>query len=245
MRRLSAVTLAWRNFLYANPEGYCHNPEELWSRISLIQNEREAILAQMLKDEPDMNEIQMSKEEIAFQIENLEDMADEFERYLQFKYSNGLEVSQTEILEDFKQGTESELYIVAKDWQEHADSAYKIVQEFWEKFDYICNAEAEEYLLQQMMDLQMSPKERENLQTVKKQLNERSQSLEKYFINKVKKIQNEANQSNKPVESQSEQQIKQEATPTTESNTELAEQMSEEELMLLEAQTDQGMVMER
>lgn len=240
MRRLSAVTLAWRNFLYANPEGYCHNPEELWSRISLIQDEREAILAQMLKDEPDMNEIQMSKEEIAFQIENLEDMADEFERYLQFKYSNGLEVSQAEILEDFKQGTESELYIVAKDWQEHADSAYKIMQEFWEKFDYICNAEAEEYLLQQMMDLQISPKEREHLQSLK---DTPHTFLQRHYGEEAQSAEN--GMETVPEGNQPEQQTEQEDLPAAEADMELAEEMSEEELLLLEAHAEQGMVMER
>ena len=239
MRRLSAVTLACRNFLYANPEGYCHDPEDLWARVSLIQDEREAILDQMLKDEPDMNEIQMSKEEIAFQIENLEDMATEFVQYSQCRYPNGLEVSQAEILEDFKQGTESELYIVARDWQEHADSAYKIVQEFWEKFDYICNSEAAEYLLQQMMDLQMLPKEREHLQSLK---NTTHTFLQRHYGEEAQSAEN--GMGTAPEGNQPEQQTKQEDLPAAESDMELAEEMSEEELVLLEAQTEQGMAME-
>lgn len=238
MRRLSAVTLAWRNFLYANPAGYCNNPEDLCARVSLIQDEREAILNQMLKAEPNMNEIQMSKEEIAFQIENLEEMATEFVLYS--KYPNGLEVSQEEVLEDFKQGTESELYIVARDWQEHAESAYKIMQEFQKEFNHICNTEAEIYLMEQMMDVQMQPKEREYLQSLKNMKHEFNQH---YSAVEVQAAEN--NIGAEPGGGQPDQQARQDNISAAESGMKLAEEMSEEELMLLESQADQGMVMER
>lgn len=238
MRRLSAVTLAWRNFLYANPAGYCNNPEDLCARVSLIQDEREAILNQMLKDEPNMNEIQMSKEEIAFQIENLEEMATEFVLYS--KYPNGLEVSQEEVLEDFKQGTESELYIVARDWQERAESAYKIMQEFQKEFNNICNTEAEIYLMEQMMDVQMQPKEREYLQSLKNMKHEFNQH---YSAVEVQAAKN--NIGAEPGGGQPDQQARQDNISAAESGMKLAEEMSEEELMLLESQADQGMAMER
>lgn len=246
MRRLSAITLAWRNYLYANPNGYYNNPEDLCARVSLIQDEREAILDQMLKDEPDMNQIQMSKEEIAYQVEMLEDMATEFVQYSQDCHPNGLEVSQAEILEDFKKGTESELYVVARDWREYADSANTIIQEFWVKFDYICNAEAEKYLVEQMMDVQMLPKEREHLQSLKNVTHEFNQH---YSAAEVQAAENDIGA--EPGGGQPDQQAKQENIPAAESDMELEEEMSREELerlgeeMMLEAQATQGMVMER
>ncbi|MCM1495986.1 MAG: hypothetical protein NC089_09350 [Bacteroides sp.] len=258
MRRLSAVTLAWRNFLYANPAGYCNNPEDLCARVSLIQDEREAILNQMLKDEPNMNEIQMSKEEIAFQIENLEEMADEFACYADcYHFYETTKELQHMVLDNLlNNGTESEFYIVADEWKTYAENADMFVRDMKEQFGYVVNGK-EQRLLRQLMDLQIRPEERENLQTAKKQLEERiQQSIEKYFFSEESQTKNiPVAEDNHELAEEIIWQMTEEMTrnvkkeqeylPAAESDMELAEEMSEEEAMLLEAQADQGMAMER
>lgn len=172
MRRLTPLTLVWRDFLYVNPDGYHNDSEELLSRVSLIQDERERIMDQMLRDKPDMNEIQMSKEEITFQIKNLEDMVKEFIQYSErYQFYETPEELQDMILEDLlKEGMESEFYIVVSDWKEYAANADQIMKEFKDSFHSVQNVNAEKYLLQQMMELQIPAKGRENLQIIKADL---------------------------------------------------------------------------
>lgn len=186
MRRLTPLTLVWRNFLYANPDGYHNDSEELLSRVSLIQDEREMILNQMLGDKPDMNEIQMSKEEITFQIKNLEDMVEEFIQFSErYQFYETPEELQDMILNDLlKEGMESEFYIVAQDWKEYAANADQIIKGFKESFDSVWNVEAEQYLLEQMLELQ-NPKGRENLQIVKAKLDELKRSPKDICRNKT------------------------------------------------------------
>lgn len=258
MRRLSAVTLAWRNYLYANPNGYFNYSGEIISRGAQIQEERNAILNQMQTDEPDMNQIQMSEEEIAFQIENLEEMADEFACYADcYHFYETTKELQHMVLDDLlNNGTESEFYIVADEWKAYAENAYMFVRDLKKQFGYVVNGKAQE-LLCQLMDLQIRPEERENLQTAKKQLEERiQQSIEKYFFSEESQTKNiPVAEDNHELAEEIIRQMTEEMTlnvkeeqedlPAAESDMELAEEMSEEELMLLEAQAEQGMVMER
>lgn len=216
MTKLALITLAWRNFLYANPNGYFNNPDEIITRGSQIQEEREAILDQMLKEEPDMNQIQMSKEEIAFQVENLENITGEFTKYLEGTILEGEDMDWQEIiLKDIKSnGVESDFYAVAAEWKMYAQNADKTIQDLKEQFGYIFDTKTQEYLLQQMMDLQMEPEAREELQIVKAHLNRKGFPVAEAGIESVEGI--------------SEDEF---------------HQMAEE--LALEAQADQGMVLGR
>lgn len=169
MRRLTVLTLAWRNYLYANHDGLRNDPEDLLSRVSLIQDEKEAIFNEILKDEPDLNEIRMSIEEIDYQIKNLEDMAKEFSQFSEcYRFHETPEVLQRMVLDDLlSNGMESELYIIAKEWKEYAVNAKKVIQEMPD-----CSAfdiKQENYLMEQLMELQ-DPEGERNFQQVKKQI---------------------------------------------------------------------------
>lgn len=171
MRRLTPLTLVWRNFLYANQDGYANDPEEFMTRVSLIQNERDSILEQMLKEEPDMFLVEAAKEEIAFQVENLEEIIQEFSNYAErYHFYDSLELLQKEICEGLRHGgMESELYIVTQDWQEYAANALRVIQGMEEISSSDFDVRQHDYLMEQMMDLQLEPKAQKNLQQIKEQ----------------------------------------------------------------------------
>lgn len=171
MRRLTPLTLVWRNFLYANQDGYANDPEEFMTRVSLIQNERDSILEQMLKEEPDMFLVEAAKEEIAFQVENLEEIIQEFSNYAErYHFYDSLELLQKEICEGLqREGMESELYIVTQDWQEYADNALRVIQGMEEISSSDFDVRQHDYLMEHMMDLQMEPQAQKILQQIKEQ----------------------------------------------------------------------------
>ncbi len=171
MRRLTPLTLVWRNFLYANKDGHANDPEEFVTRVSLIQNGRDSILEQMLKEEPDMFLVGVEKEEIAFQLENLEEMLQEFSKYAErYHFYDSLELLQKEICEGLqREGMESEFYIVTQDWQEYADNALRVIQGMEEISSSDFDVRQHDYLMEQMMDLQMEPQAQKILQQIKEQ----------------------------------------------------------------------------
>lgn len=168
MRRLTPFTLIWRNFLYANQDGNANDPKEFLTRMSLIQNSREEILEQMLKPKPDLFVVGVAKEEIEFQLENLEEMLQEFSRYAkEYHFYESMELLQKEVCEDLQSaGTESELYIIAEEWNEYAANATKVIQEMPESLGF--SVRQQDYLIEQMMELQ-DLGGRENFQQVKRQ----------------------------------------------------------------------------
>ena len=173
MRRLTPFTLVWRNFLYANQNGYANDPEEFLLRVQMIQDQRDAILEQMLKPEPDLFLVEVAKEEITFQLDNLEDIIQEFSRYAEgyhfYEAYESMEILQKEVYEDLQSaGTESELYIIAEEWQKYAINAKRIIQEM--PGDSGFNMEQQDYLMEQMMELQMNPDGRNNLLSMKETL---------------------------------------------------------------------------
>ncbi len=168
MRRLTPFTLIWRNFLYANQDGNANDPKEFLTRMLLIQNSREEILEQMLKPKPDLFVVGVAKEEIEFQLENLEEMMQEFSRYAkEYHFYETMELLQKEVCEDLQSaGTESELYIIAEEWNEYAANATRVIQEMPESPDF--SVRQQDYLIEQMMELQ-DLGGRENFQQVKRQ----------------------------------------------------------------------------
>lgn len=168
MRRLNPFTFIWRNFLYANKNGQKNDSEDFLTRVSLIQDARDAILEQMIKPEPDLFLVGVAKEEIAFQLENLEEMLQEFSRYAkEYHFYESMELLQKEVCEDLQSaGTESELYIIAEEWNEYAANATKVIQEMPESPGF--SVRQQDYLIEQMMELQ-DLGGRENFQQVKKQ----------------------------------------------------------------------------
>lgn len=171
MRRLTPLTLVWRNFLYANQDGYANDPKEFGARVSLIQSGRDTILEQMLKEEPDMSLVGVEKEEIAFQLENIKEMLQEFSKYAErYHFYDSQELLQKEICEELqREGMESDLYIVTRDWQEYADNALRVIQGMEKISSSDFDVRQHDYLMEQMMDLQMEPKAQKILQQIKEQ----------------------------------------------------------------------------
>lgn len=178
MRQLTPLTLVWRNFLYANQDGYANDPEEFMTRISLIQDERDSILEQMLKPEPDLFLVEVAKQEIAFQLDNLEDMIQEFSQYAEgYHFYESIGLLQKEVCEDLQSaGTESELYIIVEEWQEYAANARKVIQGMPGGAGF--DMERQDYLMEQMMDLQINPDGRKNLLSVKEELKQLQENHE-------------------------------------------------------------------
>lgn len=171
MRRLTPFTLVWRNFLYANQDGYANDPKEFRARVSLIQSGRDTILEQMLNEEPDMSLVGVEKEEIAFQLENIKEMLQEFSKYAErYHFYDSQELLQKEICEELqREGMESDLYIVTQDWQEYADNALRVIQGMEEISSSDFDVRQHDYLMEQMMDLQMEPQAQKILQQIKEQ----------------------------------------------------------------------------
>ncbi len=164
--------------MYANQDGYANDPEEFLTRVQLIQDGRDGILEQMLKEEPDMFLVEVAKQEIAFQLDNLEDMIQEFSQYAEgYHFYESIELLQKEVCEDLQSaGTESELYIIAEEWQEYAANARKVIQEV--PGDSGFDMEQQEYLMEQMMDLQINPDGMKNLLSVKEELKQLQENHE-------------------------------------------------------------------
>lgn len=185
MRRLTPLTLVWRNFLYANQDGYANDPEDFLIRVQLIQNERDGILEQMLKSEPDLFLVEVAKQEIAFQLDNLEDMIQEFSQYAEgYHFYESMELLKKEVCEDLQSaGTESELYIIVEEWQEYAANARKVVQEVPDCSSF--GVGQQDYLMEQMMDLQINPNGRKNLLSVKEELKQLQENHEAWSGDRI------------------------------------------------------------
>lgn len=177
MRRLTPLTLVWMNYLYANSSGIFCEPEDFLTRVSIIQDEKDEIWEQLsVKTYPDEDQMQMSREEIENQIEGMKDMAQEFAEYAE-PYFHGQDLVMQDLLEDVKKnGENSEYYMVANDYHEHAYTADKILEKYRNQFEKNLTLDETDFLMQQMMELQMSPKARENLQLVKQDLENRKKN---------------------------------------------------------------------
>ncbi len=167
MRRLTPLTLVWRNYLYANKDGYYNDSEDFLARVSLIQDEKDYLGTEILKEDPDWKTIQLSKEEIGYQIENLEDMAKDFSEYAKY-FLPEPDNLQDLFLDDIKNhGTESDFYQVAVDWQEYANRADEVL-----KGDF----KTEDSMKQQLMEVQLEPTDWKNIQIIKEQQERPEQS---------------------------------------------------------------------
>ncbi|MBO5239160.1 MAG: hypothetical protein J6B50_10375 [Lachnospiraceae bacterium] len=173
MRRLNPLTMAWRDFFYAYHDGYFNDNEEIGIRVQMIQDERENILEQVLKSNPDWKLVEESKQEINFQLEEVEDIVKEFSQQYTTRYRFGIEPDEIQkiILEDFSSyGTESEFYLVVDEWKELAENAHQVLQGLEEECGCTCPDEIKDYLMKQMMELQVELRARENLQKIKEEM---------------------------------------------------------------------------
>lgn len=165
MRRLTAFTYVWRNYLYANQEGLFNDPDDFLTRMSLIQDSKEEILNQALSSKPDQDIIYAAKEEIAFQLDSMEGMIQEFSQYAD-KYH--LEQSPEKLQEYFKEDVvkNDNLYAVASEWYEYAENAKEVIQGMAASY---VDAEQWNYLMESMMELQ-NIEGRNSIQSVRNEL---------------------------------------------------------------------------
>ena len=122
---LGEVGKAWRNYLYANPDGKFNDAKDFVTRIEIIDYAQEQILEEMLKERPDMNLVNSCKSEIAFQRGELIEIATEFAAYCSDVTTEELE----ELLDQFCiAGIRSYMYKAAVGCKDIAKKAYKIFE---------------------------------------------------------------------------------------------------------------------
>lgn len=120
MRRLTTLTKLCRNYLFANQEALDKQyVKEIGTRLQLISDAKEQLFEALLKEDSDSESeqtIEDCKAEIKYQLEILNDFAEDFTQYC---VENGLEAAKEDILEslDLSSGTESELYQICYDWE--------------------------------------------------------------------------------------------------------------------------------
>jgi|GEM_PF-2555245 len=130
MKRLDDVGKSWRDYLYANHDGEYNDPKDFMVRVSIIYDCQEQVLDAMLEDNPDMASVKESKEEIVFQREALEDIAEEFVAYHNSNLSHKLKIEKSIILYMFcKRETENYFYQIAEEWESLGEKAHSL----WEK----------------------------------------------------------------------------------------------------------------
>lgn len=195
MRRLTPLTWVWMNYIYANSSGIFCDPEDFLTRVRIIQDEKDEIWEQLsVKTYPDEAQMQMSREEIENQIEGIKDMAQEFAEYAKPYFPEPYFHGQDSVMEDLlvdvkKHGENSEYYIVAENYHELAYTAEQMLQEYLSQFDTVSHTEREiDFLKQKMIELQMSPKARENLQLVKQDLENRRENVSDQIEKKIEII---------------------------------------------------------
>jgi hypothetical protein len=132
MKRLTEVGESWRDYLYANHNGYYNDVKDFITRVHLISDSQEQLLETMLEDEPNMELVKECKEEIAFQRGQLEDIAKEFVDYYNSNIPSKQKLITDDILNDLcKEGTNDYLYEIATEWQEWGNKVHRI----WDNLD--------------------------------------------------------------------------------------------------------------
>lgn len=137
MKRLCDIKKAWRDYLYAYDEGEYNDADELLSRVEIISECHEDIIKNILKHEPDMEEVDKCREEILFQRAGLEKLTREFIKYLKnnFIFKEDIMFMCDSMLEGFcNDGTRDSFYITALDWEQLAREA----QNIWISFNVKC-----------------------------------------------------------------------------------------------------------
>ncbi|MGL6198719.1 MAG: hypothetical protein ACRC3H_07275 [Lachnospiraceae bacterium] len=120
MFQLNKLTKEWRNYLYANRAGSCNDPEDFMARVDLISDSHEQILENILSGNKSEDIEKASLEEIDFQLENLNDLVDEFIEYYSANATNNaldLDNLKNDIIKELREkGTTGSMYIVANEW---------------------------------------------------------------------------------------------------------------------------------
>lgn len=117
MIRLTEEGVLWRDFFFANNNGYFIPDYDVFeTRVSLIADAKENLMEQILSDNPNNELIRAYKEEIEFQKENLSETMDEFIKYCKKNGSNASD--KKELFEDIVNNDfSSGLWKILEDWK--------------------------------------------------------------------------------------------------------------------------------
>ena len=169
MVRSNALNLLWRDYCYAYTEGNCNNPADIRPRLSLIESSRDEIVNQFVyQADPDQEVINGCRQEIDFQMDRLNEVIQEYIEYVGNNMSLGADYTEESIREfvqeDLRQGYQGALYSTMQGWEEAADRARGLVDQFFDSYDLYAE-DMKNDLMKKMMDIQQeNPNAQKNME---------------------------------------------------------------------------------
>ena len=169
MVRSTALTLLWRDYCYAYTEGNWNDPASIRTSLSLIEDSRDAIVNQFVyQANPDQEVISGCRQEIDFQMDRLDEVIAEYIEYVGNNMSLGADYTEESIREfvqeDFRQGYQGSLYSTMQGWEEAANRANVLVDQFFDSYD-LYSEDMKNDLMKKMMDIQQeNPNAQKNME---------------------------------------------------------------------------------
>lgn len=169
MVRSTALNLLWRDYCYAYAEGKHNDPADIRTRLSLIESSRDEIVNQFVyQADPDQEVINECRQEIDFQMDRLNEVIQEYIEYVGNNMSLGADYTEESIREfvqeDFRQGYQGALYSTMQGWEEAADRARGLVDQFFDSYDLYAE-DMKNDLMKKMMDIQQeNPNAQKNME---------------------------------------------------------------------------------
>lgn len=129
MMRLNESGKMLRNFIFADRERGKIDIKDVAVRISIIDDMKDQIFEEIIKEEPDQEVITACRDDIEYQAAELRDI---FRNYPDYAVGYREKMTLDELMEDVvKNGRESSLQRIIDDWTDIADFAEKV----WDRLD--------------------------------------------------------------------------------------------------------------
>ncbi|MBQ8982037.1 MAG: hypothetical protein IJ079_00490 [Lachnospiraceae bacterium] len=169
MVRSTALNLLWRDYCYAYAEGKHNDLADITARLSIIDDSRDEIMYQLVnQSDPDQEVIRGCREEINYQMDQLEEVIQEYLEYVGNNMSLGADYTEASIREfvqdDFHRGLQGDLYSTMQGWEEAANRAHVLVDQFSDDYD-LYSEDMRNDLMKKMMDIQeVNPNAQKNME---------------------------------------------------------------------------------
>lgn len=194
MVRSTALTLLWRDYCYAYAEGNFNDPADITARLSLIDDSRDEIMYQLVnQSDPDQEVIRGCREEINYQMDQLDEVIQEYLEYVGNNMNLGADYTEESIREfvqdDFHRGLQGDLYSTMQGWEEAANRAHVLVDQFSDDYD-LHSEDMRNDLMKKMMDIQEeNPNAQKNMELAYEDIER--QADPNYRANVIKNHQND------------------------------------------------------